>query len=83
MNRSRLELKVGLFVLICLGLLVGLLLQFSKGTTLFRHTYTIILNTSNVGGLRPRAGVLLSGVQVGTVSDITLAAETARTSPSS
>ena len=73
MNRSRLELKVGIFVLICLGLLVGLLLQFSKGTTLFRHTYAIILNTSNVGGLRPRASVLLSGVQVGTVSDIKLA----------
>jgi phospholipid/cholesterol/gamma-HCH transport system substrate-binding protein len=73
MNKSRLELKVGVFVLICLGLLVGLLLQFSKGTTLFRHTFTIILNTSNVGGLRPRASVLLSGVQVGTVSDITLA----------
>jgi phospholipid/cholesterol/gamma-HCH transport system substrate-binding protein len=73
MNRSRLELKVGAFVLICLGLLVALVLQFSKGTTLFRHTYAIILNTSNVGGLRPRASVLLSGVQVGTVSDITLA----------
>jgi phospholipid/cholesterol/gamma-HCH transport system substrate-binding protein len=73
MNRSRLELKVGIFVLICLGLLLGLILQFSKGTTLFRHTYGIILNTSNVGGLRPRASVLLSGVQVGTVSDIKLA----------
>jgi phospholipid/cholesterol/gamma-HCH transport system substrate-binding protein len=73
MNRSRLELKVGIFVLICLGLLLGLILQFSKGTTLFRKTYAIILNTSNVGGLRPRASVLLSGVQVGTVSDIKLA----------
>jgi phospholipid/cholesterol/gamma-HCH transport system substrate-binding protein len=72
MNRSRLELKVGIFVLICLGLLVGLILQFSKGTTLFRHTYSITLNTSNVGGLRPRASVLLSGVQVGTVFDINL-----------
>lgn len=73
MNRSHLELKVGVFVAVCLGLLVGLVLQFSKGTTLFRHTYEIILNTGNVGGLRPRASVLLSGVQVGTVSDIVLA----------
>jgi phospholipid/cholesterol/gamma-HCH transport system substrate-binding protein len=73
MNRSRLELKVGIFVMICLGLLVGLLLQFSKGTTLFRKTYSIILNTPNVGGLRTRAGVLLSGVQVGTVNEIKLA----------
>jgi phospholipid/cholesterol/gamma-HCH transport system substrate-binding protein len=72
MNRSHLELKVGIFVVICLGLLVALVLQFSKGTTLFRHTYTLVLNTANVGGLRPRASVLLSGVQVGTVYDIKL-----------
>ncbi len=75
MSRSHLELKVGVFVLLCLGLLVGLVLEFSKGTTLFRHTYTIVLNTANVGGLRSRASVLLSGVQVGTVSDITLSRE--------
>lgn len=68
MNRSRLELKVGIFVLICLGLLAALLLQFSKGVTFFRKTYTVILNTANVGGLRPRAGVLMSGVNVGFVS---------------
>lgn len=68
MSQKRLELKVGFFVLLCLGLLAALLLQFSKGVTLFRHTYTVILNTDNVGGLRARASVLMSGVQVGTVS---------------
>lgn len=72
MNRSRIELKVGIFVVICLALLVGLVLMFSKGTTFLRKTYLIILNTSNVGGLRPRANVLLSGVRVGTVFDINL-----------
>ena len=34
---------------------------------------TIYLHAPNVGGLKPRAGVLMSGVQVGTVSDIKLA----------
>lgn len=68
MNQSRLEIKVGIFVFICLALLGVLLLQFSKGVTLFRKTYTIILNTGNVGGLKPRASVLMSGVMVGTVS---------------
>jgi phospholipid/cholesterol/gamma-HCH transport system substrate-binding protein len=72
MSRSSLELKVGIFVAVSLSLLIGLVLEFSKGTTLFRHTYNIVLDTSNVGGLRPRASVLLSGVQVGTVSDIAL-----------
>ena len=75
MNRSRIEFKVGLFVVVCLGLLVALVLLFSKGTTLFRNTYTITLNTANVGGLRPRANVLMSGVRVGTVYDINLSRE--------
>jgi ABC-type transporter Mla subunit MlaD len=73
MNKSRLEWKVGLFVFVGLVLLALLLLQFSKGLTFFRPTYDILLNAANVGGLKPRAQVLMSGVQVGTVSDIQLA----------
>ena len=73
MDKSRLELKVGLFVLIGLALLAVLLIQFSKGTSVFRGTYTLRLHATNVGGLKPRAGVLLAGVQVGSVSDIKLA----------
>lgn len=76
MEKSRLETKVGLFVLIGLVLLGVLLIQFSKGTSLFRGTYTLKLRASNVGGLKPRAGVLLAGVQVGSVSDIQLAQDT-------
>jgi phospholipid/cholesterol/gamma-HCH transport system substrate-binding protein len=73
MSRSRIEWKVGLFVLICLAMLAGLLLQFSKGTTFFRPTYTIKLRSANVGGLKVRSAVLMAGVQIGTVSDIRLA----------
>ncbi|MGN6553136.1 MAG: MlaD family protein [Verrucomicrobiota bacterium] len=72
MSKSRLELKVGLFVFIGLALLGLLLLQFSKGASIFRPTYTIYLTTENAGGLKKRAGVLMSGVQVGSVADITL-----------
>ena len=72
MSKSRLEGKVGLFVFIGLALLAALLIQFSKGTTFFRHTYNILLRAPSVGGLKARAGVLMSGVQVGTVSDIKL-----------
>jgi sporulation protein YlmC with PRC-barrel domain len=70
---SRLELKVGLFVFIGLALLALLMIQFSKGMTFFRPTYTILLKSPNVSGLKVRAAVLMSGVQVGTVSDIKLA----------
>lgn len=73
MNPSRFEGKVGLFVFIGLVLLGVLLLQFSKGTSLFRPTYDLLLRAGSVGGLKTRAQVLMSGVQVGAVSDIRLA----------
>src|SRR5580692_3154921 len=70
MEKSRLETKVGLFVFIGLALLAGLLIQFSKGTSLFRGTYEVHLTAANVGGIKPRAAVLLAGVQVGSVTDV-------------
>jgi len=73
METSRLETKVGLFVFVGLALLAILLIQFSKGTSIFRGTYELRLKAANVGGLKERASVLLSGVQVGAVSDIQLA----------
>src|ERR1700690_1634684 len=73
MEKSRLETKVGLFVFVALVLVAAALIQFSKGTSLFRGTYELRLHASNVGGLKQRAGVLLAGVQVGTVSTIQLA----------
>ena len=75
MESKRLETKVGVFVFIGLALLAVLLIQFSKGTSLFHGTYQLRLHAVNVGGLKPRAGVLLAGVQVGSVSDIMLAAD--------
>src|SRR5690606_10269583 len=45
---------------------------FSKGTSLFRKTYTLYVTASDVGGLKPNASVLMSGVQVGTVEGIAL-----------
>ena len=73
MEKPRLEIKVGLFVFVGLALLATLLLQFSKGTSLWRGTYELHLHAANVGGIKPRAGVLLAGVQVGSVQDIQLA----------
>jgi len=72
MDKKRLEWKVGLFVFIGLAVLAALLLQFSRGTSLFRPTYNLYLVAKNVGGLKRNASVLMSGVQIGTVSDIEL-----------
>ena len=70
MEKSRLEIKVGLFISIGLVLIVTLMVWFSKGASLFRSTYTLKLHTTNVGGLKLQAGVLLAGVNVGTVHSI-------------
>jgi len=72
MENKRLETKVGLFVFMGLILVAALLIQFSKGASIFHGTYTVLLHSANVGGLKPRAAVLLAGVQVGTVNDIQL-----------
>jgi len=73
MEKSRLEIKVGLFVFIGLALLALILIQFSKSTSLWRGAYELHLHAANVGGIKPRAGVLLAGVQVGSVAQINLA----------
>lgn len=69
---TRLELKVGVFVLAGMVLLGVLMLQFSKGASVFRSSYTIHLIAQDVGGLRERAAVLMAGVEIGSVSSITL-----------
>src|SRR6516165_8609976 len=72
MDKKRLEWKVGLFVFIGLAVLGALMLQFSKGTSIFRPTYNLYLVAKNVGGLKKSASVLMSGVPIGTVSNIRL-----------
>jgi phospholipid/cholesterol/gamma-HCH transport system substrate-binding protein len=73
MDKSRLEMKVGMFVLVGLALTAAVLIQFSKGTSLFRGTYELRLHAINAGGIKERSGVLLAGVEVGSVSKISLA----------
>ncbi len=72
MSKSRLEWKVGLFVIIGLGLIAALIIEFSKGTTLLKKTYRIYLRAGNVSGLKTKATVNMAGVQIGTVEKIDL-----------
>lgn len=72
MEKSRLEIKVGLFICIGLVLIVTLMVWFSKGASLFRSTYHLNLHTANIGGLKLQAGVLLAGVNVGTVQSYSI-----------
>ena len=68
MSQKRLEWKVGAFVVVCLALLGLLVLNFSKGLTFFTPTYTVRLRTTNVGGIKREAAVLMAGVPVGNVT---------------
>ena len=72
MAQSKIEWKVGLFVLIGLVLLAGLMLNFSKGLALFKKTYDLQLLADNAGGIKNKAMVLMSGITVGSVVDSTL-----------
>src|SRR5438093_981984 len=67
MNESRLATKVGLFVALGLVLLVLLLMSFSKGLTILTKSYELNLRAPQVGGLKDRAAVLMSGITVGNV----------------
>ncbi|MCA0176731.1 MAG: outer membrane lipid asymmetry maintenance protein MlaD [Proteobacteria bacterium] len=77
MNKQRMELLVGVFVvlgalaLVFLALKAANLGKFSGGAT-----YTLQARFDNIGGLKPRAPVRSAGVVVGRVTGIKLDAHT-------
>lgn len=70
MSSTRLEWKVGGFVLLCLALLGGMMLSFSKGLSPLGSTYELILTTRDVGGIQKNAAVRMAGVRIGQVTAI-------------
>lgn len=72
MPKSKMEWKVGLFVFIGLVLLAALMLNFSKGMSFFKKTYSLRLRAENAGGIKEKAAVMMSGIKVGNVADLRL-----------
>ena len=72
MERSKLDLWVGLFV--CAGIAALLVLAMKVGNVtsigIGKQTYTVYANFDNIGGLKPRAAVKSAGVVVGRVESI-------------
>ncbi len=64
--------KVGIFVLVGLVLTALLLVNFSKGVTLLNPRYSVTVKSENVGGLKPGASVVMSGVPIGHVEEMEL-----------
>ena len=72
MERSTLDLWVGLFVVAGIGALTILAFKVGNmGSFTGTDSYRLSAQFGNVGGLKPRAPVKSSGVVVGRVTDIT------------
>lgn len=71
MERTTIDLWVGIFVALGLAALLGLAMKVGNLTTSsIGETYTVTANFENIGGLKPRAPVKSAGVVVGRIADI-------------
>ena len=71
MQRSKVDVWVGLFVLIGAAAILFLALQSANLLSLsFQQTYRISARFDNAGGLKPKAAVKSAGVVVGRVEEI-------------
>jgi phospholipid/cholesterol/gamma-HCH transport system substrate-binding protein len=71
-QKRSVEIRVGIFVIVCLALMAGLIWKFGKYEPLTKHTYEINVVFSTVGGIVNDASVLYGGIGVGKVRRITL-----------
>jgi phospholipid/cholesterol/gamma-HCH transport system substrate-binding protein len=68
MNQRSIEVKVGLLILVALGLLGGFVIVM--GGVSFEPTYTVYVDFENPGGLQTGAPVRIAGVKVGRVEEM-------------
>ena len=74
MKNSKLELSVGIFMLIGITALVYLTIQVGTRSLTGGDTYLIESRFSNAGGLHPGSSVMLAGVTVGRVENVRIEA---------
>jgi phospholipid/cholesterol/gamma-HCH transport system substrate-binding protein len=70
MERSTLDLWVGLFVCAGIGALIVLAMKVGNTTSVSGDTYVLYAHFDNIGGLKSRAPVRSAGVLVGRVTAI-------------
>lgn len=76
MERTTLDLWVGIFVVAGIAALVMLAMKVGNlGTYNMSETYQVHAYFANIGGLKPKASIKSAGVLVGRVTDITLDTE--------
>ena len=76
MERTKLDLWVGMFVVVGIAALVMLALKVGNLSTYnVSEAYQVQAYFSNIGGLKPKASIKSAGVLVGRVTDISLDTE--------
>lgn len=76
MERTTLDLWVGIFVVAGIGALVMLAMKVGNlGTYNVSDSYQVRAYFANIGGLKPKASIKSAGVLVGRVTEITLDTE--------
>lgn len=78
MERSKVNIAVGVFVVLGMLALGYLSIKLGRVTILSRGGYTVVADFPSVGGLRSGASVEIAGVEVGRVESIGLADYQAR-----
>jgi phospholipid/cholesterol/gamma-HCH transport system substrate-binding protein len=72
MKQNRLELLVGIFVLLGIAAVIYLTVKLGSGSLVHGDTYLVEARFSNAGGLHSGSSVLLAGVTVGRVDAVRL-----------
>ena len=71
MERAKLDILVGIFVILGIAAMFGLATKVGNLTSnSIKETYQVFANFENIGGLKPRAAVKAAGVVVGRVDYI-------------
>ena len=72
MSATRLELKVGMFVIVLLGLAAVMILKFSETGLGLTKTIPLKLRSPSAGAVIADAPIQLSGVKIGVIDKVTL-----------
>jgi phospholipid/cholesterol/gamma-HCH transport system substrate-binding protein len=70
MKQNKLELFVGIFVVLGIAAVVYLTIKLGSGSLVGDDTYLVEARFANAGGLHSGSSVLLAGVTVGRVDDV-------------
>lgn len=76
MNSKQIDFSVGIFVLVGLLAIAYLAIQFGGNRFFGSDARPVTAIFSNVGGLNANSNVMIAGVKIGTVSEITLDPQT-------